>query len=347
VGAFPGAARVIISYGLYSNGFQIRTLRMKKTDARIPRRRFLLPPLAALFFLISCGKRVDPAPKAPPTPPFEFLDAWGEKGDGPGKLDGPVAFATDELSRVFFVDPASGFVHKFESKGTPLLSFEDARFSRAAGIAVDSGGAIYVADAQRGSVLIFFPDGTFLHAMQSAPQPHFSCPMGISVDQDGNVYMPDPARSRVIKFDRRGRLVKSWTVPKNPMPDERPSWVATAQDGSVFVAYFKTGRIEKYSSDSTWAASWMTSDSPSTDSHPMSGFTVGGGDVFAMTASPPQIHVWSLDGQHKLDGDLAEHLGTVASPQIAVTPHSELLVFDPSAPRVFRFQMHLETKEQK
>ena len=35
------------------------------------------------------------------------------------------------------------------------------------GIAVDSGGAIYLADAERGNILIFFPDGTFLRAMHS------------------------------------------------------------------------------------------------------------------------------------------------------------------------------------
>jgi hypothetical protein len=28
-----------------------------------------------------------------------------------------------------------------------------------------------------------------------------------------------------------------------------------------------------------------------------------------------------------------------------VTPHAELLVFDPAAPKVFRFRMHLENKE--
>jgi hypothetical protein len=309
--------------------------------------KFLLPLAAAALFLSSCGKRVDPAPKPQAPPPFEFLGAWGEKGEGPGKLDAPVAFATDALGNVFFADPGAGFIHKFEAKGTPLLSFEDARVRHATGIAVDSGGAIYVADAERGNISIFFPDGSFLRALRSAPQRHFSGPLGISVDDQGNLYVPDPNGSRVAKFDARGRLVKSWAVPKNAAPDERPSWVATSEDGSVFVAYFKTGRIEKYSSNGSLVTSWIATDNPSGESHPIAGLAVGGGFVLTMSAAPPQIRVWTLDGQHTLDANLAEHLGAIAAPQIAVTPHAELLVFDPAAPRVFWFRMNLDAKEQK
>jgi hypothetical protein len=111
---------------------------------------FLLTVVFAAIFLISCGKRADPASKPQPPPPFEFLGAWGDKGDGPGKLDEPAAFATDSLGNVLFADPGSSFVHKFTPGGTPLLSFEDAPLRHAAGITADSGGAIYVADAERG-----------------------------------------------------------------------------------------------------------------------------------------------------------------------------------------------------
>src|SRR4029077_10285523 len=103
--------------------------------------RFPLAALAVIFFLSSCGNRATPAPKPQPPPPFEFLSSWGEKGPGPGQLDDPVSLAADSLGNVFFVDPAAGFVHKFESKGVPLQSFEDSRVRHAAGIAVDSGGA--------------------------------------------------------------------------------------------------------------------------------------------------------------------------------------------------------------
>ncbi len=195
--------------------------------------RSKFPPvaLAAVFFLVSCGNRATPAPKPPPPPPFEFLGSWGDKGVDAGKLDAPVAFSADSLGRVFFVDPGAGFVDKFESDGTPLLSFEDTRVRRAAGIAVDAGGAIYVADAQLGSVLVFFPDGTFFQSWRTAAQKKFSGALGISLDEEGTLFVPDPAKSRVLKFNNRGRLLKSWPAPEKPAsPDERPSWVSAEPD---------------------------------------------------------------------------------------------------------------------
>jgi DNA-binding beta-propeller fold protein YncE len=318
-------------------------LRQTERLSRNRRWGFLLTILFAAAFVVACGKRADPAPKPQPPPPFEFLGTWGDKGDGPGKLNAPAAFAADTLGRIFFADPGAGFVHKFESSGTPLLSFEDSRVRRASGIAVDSGGAIYVVDAERGNILIFFPDGGFLRAMRMAPQRHFSGPLGISVDDQGNLYVPDPAGSRVVKFNGRGRLVKSWKVPQSaPVADERPLIVATAQDGSVFVAYPKTGRIEKYSSDGSWITSWMAAGNEAAAPRTITGFAVTGQFVFTADTPPDRIRVWTLDGQHKLDDDLGGRLDGVAAPQIAVTPGAEFLVLDPATPRVFRFRMHLQ-----
>ncbi len=319
---------------------------MANNNSDLMRRKLSPAALAALFFLVSCGNRANPAPKPQPPPPFEFLGAWGDKGDGPGKLDAPVSVAADTLGDVFFADPASNFVHKFESNGTPLLSFEDARVRHAAGIAVDSGGAIYVADAQQGSILVFFPDGTFFQAWHSAAQRHFSGALGIGIDEEGTLYAPDPANSRVQKFNSHGRLLKSWPAPqKATSADERPSWVAAEPDNSIFVAYFNTGRIEKFSSDGVSMASWQSANTPSGESSPITGFAITSEFVFTMAASSAEIRVWTTDGQPKLDADLATSLGKIAAPQLAVTPHSELLVFDPAAPRVFRFRMHLQNKE--
>ena len=208
---------------------------------------------------------------------------------------------------------------------------------------MDAGGAIYVANAARGTILIFFPDGTFFKAIQFAPQPHFSGPLAISVDISGHLYVPDPARSRIAKFDPQGRLVKVWSVPKGPAAGDQPSAVATVKDDAVFVAFVRTGRIEKYSSDGSWVTSWIATDNLAGSPQSISSFAVSDDFVFTLVGFPGQIRVWTLDGKHKLDADLGEHLGTITAPQIAVTPRGELLVFDPSAPRVYRFRMHLDT----
>jgi len=337
---------VVLSYSKNSHNHWAYFCRMANMNSDPLRWRLAQAALASVFFLVSCGNRVNPAPKPQPPPPFEFLGAWGEKGQGPGKLDAPVAFAADSLSHVFFADPGGGFVHKFESKGTPLLSFEDTRVRHAAGIAVDSGGAIYVTDAQRGNIHIFFPDGTFLQSWRSPAQRKFIGPLGIGTDEQGDLYVPDPTHSRLLKFNNRGHLVKSWPAPQKALSaDERPSWVSLEPDDTVFVAYFSTGRIEKFSSDGSWMTTWAAASNASGEPSPISGFAVAGGFVFTMAASTSEIRVWTTDGKNKLDADLGTSLGKIAAPQLAVTPREELLVFDPSAPKVFRFLMHLQTKE--
>jgi DNA-binding beta-propeller fold protein YncE len=233
-------------------------------------------------------------------------------------------------------------VHKFESNGTPLLSFEDSRFLHASGIAVDSGGAIYVAEARRGQVLIFFPDGTFLRSLRIAPQRHLSTPLGISVDEQGNLYVPDATASRVLKFDSRGRQVKSWKVPQNAAAtDERPCAVEVSPDGAAFVAYPKSGRIEKYSSDGSWITSWIAVGKDAAAAGPLTGFAVGGQYVFTSSAAPPRIRVWTLDGRLQLDDNLGGRVDSVTAPQIVVASGAELLLLDAAASRVYRFRIHL------
>jgi len=319
---------------------------MPNTNPDPPRWKLLLPALAAIFFLVSCGNRANPAPKPQPPPPFEFLGAWGDKGDGPGQLDQPVAIAADSLGRVFFADPVAGFVDKFESDGTPLQSFEDSRVRHASGIAVDAGGAIYVADAGRGSIHVFFPDGTFFQTWHAPIQRHFSGALGFGLDEEGLLYAPDPEKSRILKFSRRGGLLKSWPAPQKPdSADERPSWVSAEPDHFVFVAYFQTGRVDKFSSEGSLLSSWQAAGASSGESNPLTGFAAAGNFVFTMAASSTVIRVWTADGKLKLDADLGSSLGKIAAPQIAVTPHEEMLVFDPSAPKVFRFRIHLQNQE--
>ena len=263
----------------------------------------------------------------------------------------PFRFSADSLGNVFFADPGAGFIHKFESNGTPLLSFQEASVRRAAGIAVDTGGAIYVANAQQGSIFIYFPDGAFFQTWRAAPQRHFSGALGFGIDENGDVFLPDPAKSRVLKLSNRGRLLKAWPAPeKAASPDERPALISAEPDNFIFVAYTSTGRVEKFSSDGSSATSWVAAGTPAGETRFGFEFHHGTSLRRAILSSrwrhrPRRFAVWTTDGQHKLDADLGPNIGAIAAPQIAVTPHSELLVFDPAAPKIYRFRTHLTSQE--
>lgn len=268
------------------------------------------------------------------------------KGDGPGQLDAPVSFAADNLGNVFFADPGDSFVDKFEANGTPLLSFQEPGVRHASGIAVDAGGAIYVASAQLGTILVFFPDGTFYQSWRGAAQRHLSGPLVFGINEDGDIYFPDSSNSRVLKLNKHGRLVKSWPAPQKAVsPDERPGWIFAEPDDVIFVAYPGTGRIEKFNSEGSALTSWTAAGTPQGTAGPLSAFAANSQFVFTMAPASSQIRVWTLDGQHKLDADLGQNIAAIGAPQFAVTPRAELLVFDPSAPKVYRFRMHLETKD--
>ena len=305
-----------------------------------PRCTCILLLLLATLFSASCARRADTATKPQKPPTFEFLGSWEDKGDGPGKLNAPVTFAVDNTSCLFFADAGEGFVHKFKSDGTPLLSFEDAHALHASGIAVDSGGAIYLVDAESGIIQIYFPNGDFLRSLHMPPQRGLTSTLAVDANSEGHIYAPDVAGSRVLKYDVRGRLLKAWKVPHTPPALPGPWTIATAQDGSVFIAYMKTGRIERYSGDGAWIASWNASGQNSDTGGPLTGFAVAGQFVFTVDAAPARVRIWTLDGQKKLDDDLGGRLVDITAPQIAAT-REEFFVFDPAAPRILRFRMHL------
>jgi hypothetical protein len=71
-------------------------------------------------------------------------------------------------------------------------------------------------------------------------------------------------------------------------------------------------------------------------------FALMHGFIFAMDADGRKLHVWSTDGQPKLDVDLAPELGQAnrSVPPIAVSLRKELLVLDAPGARVLRYQIN-------
>jgi DNA-binding beta-propeller fold protein YncE len=145
------------------------------------------------------------------------------------------------------------------------------------GIAIDqSGGSVYVVDANNNRVEKFSATGAYLSQFGSAgsAEGQFSGPQGVAVDpSDGSVYVADANNNRVEKFDSAGAFVRTfgWGVADGNSAFETctsscqpglaggedgefsgPTRVAVDSSGRVYVLDAGNGRIERFTSASAF-----------------------------------------------------------------------------------------------
>lgn len=91
------------------------------------------------------------------------------------------------------------------------------------GIATDSSGNLYVADAVGHHIVVFDPSGKFIRTIGSkgAGPGQFNEPSGVSVDVDGNIYVADTWNARVVKLDHNGTFITSWGSGKDDFGEGR------------------------------------------------------------------------------------------------------------------------------
>jgi DNA-binding beta-propeller fold protein YncE len=99
--------------------------------------------------------------------------------------------------RVQVFDPTGSFLFAFGENGDAT-----GYMARPKGVASDSRGHIYVADALFHVVQIFDPEGNFLHSFgtQGQGEGEFWMPAGIFVDSTDHIYVADSYNSRVQVF---------------------------------------------------------------------------------------------------------------------------------------------------
>ena len=277
---------------------------------RANRAAWLLPVcvLALACSLVACSRAETRAEASKPAPlSIAYIGAWGVRGNGPGQLDGPTCIATDAVGKTYIADAGSSFIHKFDTDGTPLLSFQDLSLKLPQSIAVDSGGAIYVADPGSASAFVYLPKGTRYRRLGLRSRPNNENILSIAVDDDGLIHILDIDAGRISTYTSRFRLVRSWQPAANvPNSQFRPRAVATGPDGSLYVADPGGNRIVKFTSEGHFLSDAVESGS---DGRVSDEFAVSSAGIFAMDTDGRMLHAWSLDGRPKLDVDLAPQLG--------------------------------------
>lgn len=132
------------------------------------------------------------------------------------EFHGNLSVGVDGTGKLFVVDGSYG-VRVFNTNGalaakwgTPLSS-QPGGFRAADGIAFDTSGQTYVADALNYRIQKFAADGSALAQWGSKSGPlAFNQPAGVAVDLQGNVYVSDTDNHRVVMLSTTGEYVTEW-----------------------------------------------------------------------------------------------------------------------------------------
>ena len=137
------------------------------------------------------------------------------------------------------------------------------------GVAVDSRGAVLVADTRADRIDKLAPDGELVAAW-SAPTGGFSGwagseagtqgfqrPLAVAVSAAGSTFLTDSGNDRVEELDSQGRLIASWGGRGSaPGRFESPDGLAVDAAGDVFVADGVLDRIQEFTPHGKLLGAW-------------------------------------------------------------------------------------------
>lgn len=121
-----------------------------------------------------------------------------------------------------------------------------------AGIALDKGGNVYVADEWRNQIVVFTKDGEFVTRWGSTGSGagQMDGPNGIAFDAQDNLLVVDGRNHRVQKFSKDGKFISQFGKQGSRNGDLNMPWgIALDRDGNIFVADWRNDRVQKFSKD--------------------------------------------------------------------------------------------------
>lgn len=192
-----------------------------------------------------------------------FLAAFGSAGSAPGQFNfAPasgyaIGIEVDAAGSVYVVDPGNDRVQKFDSAGTPILSFPVAimsnRFSMQTGITVEPAGKIHVSRRGTPCLQTFDASGALLSqtvGVGVAPDGQLTADVGgVTADAAGNLYTAEMGVGRVQEFDPTGNFVARFGC--SVSQDDGQFWgasgVAWTATGELLVGETGTTRVQRFS----------------------------------------------------------------------------------------------------
>ena len=160
------------------------------------------------------------------------------------------AAGSPSLGDLYVVDVGSSAIKKYrrgsvseEYEFVEALSAAPA-FSEPLGVAVDSGGNVFVADFGSASVVEFAPNGTEIRRIEVGP--HGGAPSSVAVDAEGNLYVQVYGSGQVLRFEANGSgEIEAGTVPTQILAAGATGVAVNTNTNHLFVAL--GGHVNEYS----------------------------------------------------------------------------------------------------
>ena len=169
-----------------------------------------------------------------------------------------------------------------------------------AGIAVDSGGRVYVSDHHLHNVSAFDHSGEFLHrwGRRGARDGELDTPSGLAFDDEDNLYVSDTYNNRIQKLTAGGDFLLSFgTKGDGPGELSLPWGVTVAPRGDVYIADWGNDRIQRYSTDGELLGSYGESGRGDGQFHRPSSVVVDAeGYVYAADWGNERVQVLDPEG---------------------------------------------------
>ncbi len=210
----------------------------------------------------------------------------------------PSELAAGEIATVAGGSPFSG----------DLGLAELANFNEPAGIAFDSAGNLYVADAASNRVRRIDAVTRIVTTVAGQSKNRLSIPLAVAVDENDNVFIADSGNNRILRWSRADEVLETvagtgeagFSGDGGPALEatlDEPSGVAVGSNGDVYVADTGNGRIRRISASNghidTFAGGPMPDGVALTLTAPV-GLFFGANDVL-FAADPDNDTVWRIN----------------------------------------------------
>lgn len=228
--------------------------------------------------------------------------AWSSRIPSWSKGSGPSGIAVwPGGAYVCVTDLANGLVQVYTSAGAYYSQYaQGAFFNNPEGIAVDSGGDMYICDYGNNRVYIFINGGgTSQWSNAGTGNGQFQGPLGIAVDSTDNVYVCDYRNNRIQKFNSSGVYQTQWGSKGSGNGQfEGPMGVAVDSANSfVYVADTFNNRVQKFDLSGVYQGQWGSKGSGAGQFERPQGIAVdSAGNVYVADIRNFRIQKFNLSG---------------------------------------------------